>query len=259
MVLVLGGVYAVRYGSLPALRAGELLVAGFVTYGPEPAPPLLPLARSLRPQPNRWGAGACILALAVSNRFRGEQFRKVFGWPTQLADTRCEQRPSFDQITCGQDGDLVLRLLVRTGGTPRQSTGGQCLYGIRDNRLLLWSEAESSLVESRIGRAAAQVVAGDHPIGEMIRSLRLSERPLMTQVAHHVDSRTNPDPPVLAEAHPNHLHGSTERESGRLLVSNPDQPLYEVDQGLSRLPFDPAADILPTARADICNVERDVL
>lgn len=250
MVLVLGGIYEVRCGSLPPFRAGELLVAAFVTYGAKPAPPLLPLAGSLQPEPNRWRAGACILTLAVSNRVRREQFRTVFGWPARLADIRYEQRSTFDQVTCEHDGHLQLGLRVKTGDTPKPSTGGHCLYGIRDNRLLLWSETESSLAASRIGRASAQLVAADPSMEEMVRGLQMSSRPLMTQVAYRVDSQPNPAPPILAEAHLDQPYAADGRFAGRLLVSGPHHPLHEVDQGLTRLPFDPAADIAPTARAN---------
>ena len=248
LVMVLGGIYDVHYGALPSFRVGELLLAAFVTYGPEPAPPLMPLAGSTRSEPNRWGAGGVILALGVTSWIRREMFRKVFGWPCLVTDIRYEQRPGFDQVTCEQDGELLFGLRVRTGATPKPSTTGHCLYGIRDNRLLLWSETESSIAETRTGRAAAQAVAGDHPLGDMIRSLKLSRRPLTTTVAHHVDSRPSPSPLIMGEAHLVDPPGSHARATGRLLVSDTHQALHEVDQGLGRLPFDPAADIVPAAR-----------
>ncbi|WP_137723213.1 acetoacetate decarboxylase family protein [Prescottella subtropica] len=125
-------------------------------------------------------AGALIHRLPVDGEFTLAAGRGIWGFPKTLADFDTDHTGDVPRGRVTQDGRLVVDLTVRRGiPAPRGGGASLAAYSHLDGvtRRTTWDMRPSG-VRSRIG--GADLLLGDHPIADELRSLGLPRRALAT-------------------------------------------------------------------------------
>jgi hypothetical protein len=139
-------------------------------------------------------APAYIHRLPVTTSFSCEAGRHIWGFPKDVMDIDFADTDTTRTVTLRDDGRLVLQVSAPRGGTKKFS-------GIDIDAMGSWggpvqvTPAEMTGGGVKAGFRAGQLVLGDHPIADELRSLGLPKKPL---VAGSIERFTG----SFAEAHP---------------------------------------------------------
>ena len=139
-------------------------------------------------------APAYIHRLPVTTSFSCEAGRHIWGFPKDVMDIEFADTDATRTVTLRDDGRLVLQLSAPRGGTKKFS-------GIDIEAMGSWggpvqvTPAEMAGEGVKAGFRAGQLVLGDHPIADELRSLGLPKKPL---VAGSIESFKG----TFGEAHP---------------------------------------------------------
>jgi hypothetical protein len=134
-----------RLGSLPPIRSLDVYASIGGTFGPRPAPPVLPLLLGGTPIGVKYAVGGHWLVWLTTNRVTREVFSRLLGLDAVLVDAREERRPNRTRFTFTDADRLILDLDVHLGTRARVNTlgpgelEGYRGYGVRDGRLLGWA------------------------------------------------------------------------------------------------------------------------
>jgi hypothetical protein len=189
-----------RLGSLPPVRCVDVGVDAVVSYGREPAPPVLPILTESLPLGHRYGVGMHFLGRATTNRVSQQIFSGLLGVETVLADVREERGPGRSRFTVTDGDRLVFDIdvnvdpAVRPAPTPEDpqiglrklgDLEGYRGYGIRDGGLLGWAITCHDVGGLfRFGRGAGDLELGEHPLADLVRSLDPSVRVVGAGIRH---------------------------------------------------------------------------
>lgn len=238
----------IRIGELPPIRAAEMNVAAMVTYGRSRPLPVIPLLGVVKPPlvggpvNNRYHPGQVYLAAFGTNRIDAEINRLLFGAPGSVRPIRQDRSPDRWRFTATDgDGTEILSLEVPAGGRAIPVDQVVHTYLVRGPTLLRLPEHETGAEALCLGRPAARLGLGRHPLADNLRALGLSTRSpaavvspsvtVMLDQAPH-DLGLADQPPVQATAREPIMSAMT------IVEEDGDEEL--VDQWPQRLPFDAA-------------------
>ena len=123
-------------------------------------------------------APAYIHRLPVTTSFSCEAGRRIWGFPKDVMDIQFEEGDRTRTVSLRDDGHLVLRLSAPRGGQRR-------FAGVDVEAMGNWGGPLRSTPSHMAGEGvkagfrAGQLVLGDHPIADELRSLGLPKRPLV--------------------------------------------------------------------------------
>jgi hypothetical protein len=165
-------------------RYVEFSIAIACTHGPRPAPPLLPVVAR-----QTYGVGQYVLDLPVSSEVSVKGGKGIWGMPKHQAnlDFRIDDREASSQYDL--DGRLAVRISVRRDAVLqlplRLSAANYCSFRGMLMKSLIHFDGPVEVGAGR--RARAELVLGDSPVVDPLRSLDLASRPLFTAVLPSTD------------------------------------------------------------------------
>ena len=161
-----------------ALRYGEVMVGVLVTR--RPAPPLVPLLRSMLAADTTAAPGVFILHNAVTSRASRDTAR-AYGYPAFVADFASEEDLTERRVHLAEDGRDILALRVAATGRISRDRSPMITYGIHGDEVVEAIAPCSALVQQHFGRRGGRLELGDHPVADMIRDLDPSPEPMVTR------------------------------------------------------------------------------
>ena len=139
-------------------------------------------------------APAYIHRLPVTTSFSCEAGRHIWGFPKDVMDIAFADSDATRTVTLRDEGRLVLQLSAPRGGTKKFSDVDIEAMGSWGGPVQV-TPAQMAGEGVKAGFRSGQLVLGDHPIAEELRSLGLPKKPL---VAGSIERFTG----SFGEAHP---------------------------------------------------------
>jgi hypothetical protein len=214
------------------LPYGEIMLSTLVTR--EPAPPLVPILRTLLPAGGTAASGGFLLHMAVTGR-RSRDAARALGYPAFVADLAFEEDLVERRVRLSEGGRDILRLSVATRGRITADRRPTIVYGARGNELLETIAPVSGYAQQSFGRRAGHLELGDHPVADSLRDLEVSSDPLVTR--SYLNLRiVVPPPRVIGEARPYTGYEGSDREVGAYSILYPGAPAIDLGAGPSTRP-----------------------
>ncbi|MBI2890827.1 MAG: acetoacetate decarboxylase family protein [Nitrospirae bacterium] len=147
----------------------------------------------------RWGRlGGYMRHLPVTTKIALEAGKEIWGFPKILADIRVDRRG--DHLCCEANagrGGSILSLKLRLGRGPKVPAPDMVLYTLKDRSILetaIPTRGHLKIVPAR----TVTLELGRHTIGQELRSLDLSQRPVIAFWSDNLKTRL----PLARRTHP---------------------------------------------------------
>ena len=226
---------------VPPTGGAFIALSVLVTYGPGPAPALLPLLGD--PMGQRYQVGVLPLRFLMTNSVEAQLFAGQFGFDMRIADIERRTHEGIEEFACWVEGRPVARLQVRTKGVVRPALPNLTFYSVRDGQPFRMSMSNPDPGAIRVGPGAATLALTDAgPVADL-RALRISSRSWMgvSKAGSHWYARTPPE--LLGSAHTPAGPPAAAVRAGRFTRRLGQQQAEVIDPGFDALPFDPDGTI----------------
>lgn len=155
---------------------GEVGVVLFVVHGKKPIP-LIPAIRESRYA----GFGSVVLHLPVTRIIARDSGKCIWGYPKFCTDMKFTIKPEFKQVELSESGQHILTMRVPNRGGLAVETRDMVTYTVKGDELVRTRIRQLGTYRQCIRPSDAMLQLGNHPMADMLRSLDISKKPLISR------------------------------------------------------------------------------